>query len=683
MNKGHRVIRHIPAPFHGNVGMPEPRATWRVYNLTPYRVLGSSVQQALKRLGVDIEERIIEYIVAESPRPDLGDYGVPIARFAKKYGVEIEALVKSIEEELRTYPHIAGVKRVGGYLNILLDASEVSRQLFRAVQTDNDVFGHLRVDKPLRIVVEHTSANPVHPLHIGHARNAALGDTLARMLRERGHIVQTRFYVDDMGRQVAVLVYGAKLLGDLSIPRGVKPDHWLGTLYALVHTLADIEELKKELDKLKQENKLDEYREKLRELDKLVAAASKLREKEPELFDKLADAIRGRNPDEEISEIMRSYEFRRDEEVVKITRAIVEACLRGFRETLERLGIGFDKWDWESDLVWSSLVGKILEEAKKTPYATMHKGALALNLQPLLRDPVIRSALGVPEDYEVPPLILQRSDGTTLYTTRDIAYSIKKFREFNADKVYNVIAAEQKLPQLQVRLALIALGYRREGLNMHHYAYEMVNLPGRKMSGRRGEYVTLDELIEQAIARARAEVEKRSPNLPPEEKQKIAEAVGIAAIRYTLVSVSAPKPMTFNIEEALNFEQNSAPYILYTHARAANILAKAKQRGLEINLEEIDYNAANENPLRRRLVLQLLNYPYVFVKAADELKPEIIVNYLNRLADTFNKWYTSGDNAINEPDPGKRGYKLALVQAVKTVTANALRILGIKPLEKM
>ena len=663
--------------------MPKPEHSWQVYNLTPYRVLGTSLHEALRELGVSEDEKLIEYIVAESPRPDLGDYGVPIARFAKKHGLDLQALVEKTSEKLKRYPHVASVKRVGGYLNIVIDAAEASRVVFNAVIRDGDNYGHVKTDTPLRIVVEHTSANPVHPLHIGHARNAALGDTLARLLRERGHKVQTRFYVDDMGRQVAVLVYGAKLLGEPRIPEGTKPDHWLGLLYALTHTLADIEALKKELEELKQGDNLDKYHEKLRELDELVAAASRLREKAPELFDKLAEAIRGHDPEKEIQGIMRSYEFREDEEIVKLTRTIVEKCIEGFKQTLQRLGIGFDQWDWESDLVWSSQVRKIIEKAKTTPYAITYKGALALNLQPLLKDPVIRQALGVPEDYEVPPLILQRSDGTTLYTTRDIAYSIKKFSDFNADKVYNVIAAEQRLPQLQVRLALIALGYRKEGLNMHHYAYEMVNLPGRKMSGRRGEYVTLDELIEHAITRARQEVEKRSPHLPPEEKKHIAEAVGIAAIRYTLVSVSASKPMTFDIEEALNFEQNSAPYILYTHARAANILAKAQERGLQIDWDNIDYTAANENPLRRKLVLQLLNYPYIFAKAADELKPELIVNYLNKLADTFNKWYTSGDSAINEPDPGKRNYKLALVQAVKTVTANALRILGIKPLERM
>jgi arginyl-tRNA synthetase len=659
------------------------QTTRRIYELTPYRVLARAVAETLWAMGTTVEEKEIEFIVSESPRPELGDYGIPVARFAKKHGVDFKLFSQSVAERLRKIEHVADVKQVAGYVNIVLDASVISKELFRAVLEDGESFGHLKVDKPLRIVVEHTSANPVHPLHIGHARNAALGDTLARMLRERGHVVQTRFYIDDMGRQVAVLVYGVKLLGGLSIPGNVKPDHWIGLVYALTHTLADIESLKKELEQLKEQGEEEKYRERLRELDELVAAASRLREKAPELFEKLAEAVKGRDPDKDISEIMKSYEFRRDEEIVKLTRGVVEECLKGFKETLARLGIGFDQWDWESDLVWSSLVGRILEEARKSPYATTYKGALALNLQPILDDPVIRQALGVPENYEVPPLILQRSDGTTLYTTRDIAYSIKKFREFNADKVYNVIAAEQRLPQLQIRLALIALGYRREGLNMHHYAYEMVHLPGRRMSGRRGEYVTLDELIDQAVARARAEVEKRSPHLPEEEKQKIAEAVGTAAIRYTLVSVSATKPMTFNIEEALNFEQNSAPYILYTHARAANILAKAAERAISIEWDNIDYNAANENPLRRKLVLQLFNYPYIFAKAADELKPELIVAYLNNLADTFNKWYTSGDSAINEPDPAKRNYKLALVYTAKTVIANALKVLGIKPLERM
>jgi len=655
-----------------------------LYENSPHRILARGVAKALRQLGAQgVDEKEIEYVVAESPREDLGDYGVPLARFARRHRVPLDELFERVRKLLLQEPLVRDVRRAGGYLNIVLDASKAFELIAATLEAEGESFGLVRAGEPLRLVVEHTSANPVHPLHIGHARNASLGDTLARLLRARGHWVETRFYINDMGRQVAVMVYGFRLAGLSDVPPGEKPDHFIGLVYAMTHTLADIESLKKRIEEAKNSGDEERYRQLLRELDSLVADAARLRERNPELFDRIAEAIKGRDPDRDISELMRSYEYRTDEEVVRLFRRLVERCLQGFRETLARLNVHHDRWDWESDLAWQSLVGKILEEARRSPYYTLHRGAEALNLQPLLEDPEVRKALGIPEGYEVPPLVLRRSDGTTLYTTRDIAYTLKKFREARADKVFNVIAAEQRLEQLQVRLALIALGYRREGLNTIHYAYEMVNLPGQKMSGRRGRYITLDQLIDQAVAIARREVEKRSPDLTPEEKDRIAQAVGAAAVRYALVSVSAPKPMTFDINRALDFDQSSAPYILYTHARAANILRKAEQRGITPSPAQADPAAIEENPLRRKLVVKTLEYPYIFAKAADEQRPELLVAYINTYADTFNKWYASGDSAVNELDPGKRAAKLLAVKAAKQVLANTLNILGITPIDRM
>ncbi|ABM81012.1 arginine--tRNA ligase [Hyperthermus butylicus] len=659
------------------------KASLEVYANTPHKLLARAIREALSSFDVEIDGREVEYIVYESPNPELGDYGVPLARFAKKYRVGIGELVEKVKQVLAGSTIVKDVLFVRGYLNIKLNAAEAAKLIFNAARLDGESYGIIKTDKPMRIVIEHTSANPVHPLHIGHARNASLGDTLARMLRARGHVVQTRFYINDLGRQVAVMAYGYIAGGFEEPPPGIKPDHWIGAIYAITHTLADIEEVKRQVEEAKASGDDERYRELLRKLDSLVADAARLREQYPDIFDKISEAVRGRDVGAEISRLMRVYEYRENEEIVRKVRRVVELCLEGFRETLSKLGIEFDVWDWESDLAWSGMVSKILEEARKSPYATTYKGAFALNLKPVLRDPIVRSVLGLPEDYDVPPLILQRSDGTTLYTTRDIAYSIKKFREFNADKVYNVIAAEQRLEQLQVRLALIALGYRREGLNTIHYAYEMVNLPGQKMSGRRGRYVTLDELVEQAIRVAREEVEKRSPHLSAEEKERIARAVGVAAMRYALVSVSALKPMTFDLREALNFERNSAPYIMYAHARASSILSKAAERGISLDWESIEYAAAEENQLRRSLILLALSYPYIFAKAADELKPELIVAFLNKLADLFNKWYASGDSVVNEPDKGKQMFKLAMVYTVKNIVASGLRLLGIEPIERM
>ncbi len=645
---------------------------------SPPRLIASILARSASRLGASLAEREIEIAVSEVPADAPGDYGVPLARFAKRAGLKPQQLFEAAQEEAKASPLVAGLHFVRGYANLEYRASEVAKLVFAAVRAEGDRFGLVPADRPLRVVIEHTSANPVHPLHIGHGRNASLGDALARLLRARGHHVQTRFYINDVGRQVAVLAYGFIKAG-LEPPKGIKPDHWVGLVYAITHTLLDLRRVKEELERLKREERFDEYREKIRELDELVAALSRLRERDPGLFERIAEAVNSDpDPERSVSDIMRKYEYKLDDEVVRKVREVVNLCLQGFRETLGRLGVEFDVWDWESDLTWSGSVARLLEEAKRNPAFTTYKGAYALDFSSLLADEELARKLGVPKGMEVPPLILMRSDGTTLYTTRDIAYTIKKFREFNADMVVNVIAAEQRLEQLQVRLALIQLGYRREGLNTIHYAYEMVTLPGAAMSGRRGQYVTLDELIDRAKAVAAEEVRKRNPGLPEEEVDKIAEAIAVSAIRYSLVSVSPSKPVTFSIEEALNFERNSAPYLQYTHARAASIL---RRHGGPIDWDSIDYGAAEEG-LRRRLVLLALEFPYAFVKAADEMRPEILVSYANKLADAFNTWYQR-DPVIREPDPGVRNFKLALVYTVKTVLASALRLIGVRPLERM
>ncbi len=658
----------------------------RLYELVPHRLVARIVAETLKSHGVDVDERLVEYLVAEPPRPEYGDYGVPLHRWAREAGSDPRRLAEEAGERLKAEAgELLEVKVIGPYLNVVLNPVEYAKLVFEAARVEGDEYGRVKTGEPLRIVVEHTSANPVHPLHIGHARNMSLGDSLARLLRARGHTVQTRYYINDMGLQAAVLVYGVRLLGGKrfldELPRGVKPDHYLGLVYAMTHTLADISKVKKELEEARRSGDEERARRLQDELDKLVAAAARLREREPQLFDKLADAMRSvEDPWGEIYSLVRAYEFRDDEEIVELFRDVTGKVMEGIKETMARFDALTEKWDWESDLVWSGEVARILEEARRSPYFTLHKGAPALDLSEIQKDPEVREKLGLPKTFEIPPLILQRSDGTTLYTTRDIAYTLRKFREFNADRVVNVIAAEQRLEQLQVRLALIALGYRREALNTIHYAYEMVNLPGRSMSGRRGEYVDLDGLYESVKARALEEIEKRSPGLPEEEKERIAHQVAVGAIRFTLVSVSASKPITFRVEEALDFERNSAPYLQYTHARAHNILAKW---GKPIPWDEVNYEAARGEPVERAELVKLLAvYPHVFAKAADELRPELLAQHLLRIADVFNRWYPK-DPVIHEEDAGARAFKLALVYSVRAALRSGMSLLGIPAPERM
>ena len=640
------------------------------------------VKETLSELGYEVDLNTLLELVEEPSVEAYGDFSLPLFKIAKKYKVNPIKLASNIVENLSSKmpAYLIDVKNVSGYVNFYINYPEATKLLFNVVRNLGEKYGYVPVDKPKRIVIEHTSANPVHPLHIGHGRNSVIGDTLARLLRKRGHIVQTRFYVNDLGRQVAVLLYGYINAGRPKPPENIKPDKWLGQLYAVTNTLIEIYELKREAEKTKEADE-ERYRELVARLDTLLAVASELRSVNPELFDILAENLKSKDNEAEIQELMKKLEYREDPKLEEDLRRVVELCLKGIRETLRVLDIDFDKWDYESDLTWSSHVKKILEIAFNSPYFTYYKNAPAIDLTKLANKDLYRK-LGIRLSMEIPPLILQRSDGTTLYTTRDLAYTLVKFNDFKADMVINVIGAEQKLPQAQLKLALYALGFKREAVNLVHYSYEMVNIPGMKMSSRLGRMITLDEIIELMLEKARREVEKRTTLTTPEEREEVVKAIAIGAIRYTLISTSATKPVVFDMDQALSFETNAAPYIQYTHARANNILRKHREKYGEINWETIDYKAVEENRKRKQLVKLALKYPSTIAKAADDLKPEILVEYVNKLADTFNSWYQE-DPVIHEPNPGKRNLKAAITYTIKIILANTLETLGIKAPPRM
>jgi arginyl-tRNA synthetase len=608
-------------------------------------------------------------------RPELGDLAIPLHSVAKKYGLSMDRILDVVEKSFRDLGYVERMSIVSGYLDIWLDAASLSRVTFRSIEALGEVFGVVKTTNPRRYVVEYVSANPVHPLHIGSGRNAALGVAIASMLGMRGHSVETRFYINDMGRQVAIMVLGYMLLGMPDPPQGVKEDHWVGYIYASTNVILEIVSLKRKLDRIK-DNKPEEYIESLKALDELLSDAARLSERFPDVFNTLMEKLsKLENPEDEISRLMSAYEKASDQDIVRAFRKAVDLCIRGFRKTLETLGAEFDRWDYESDLAWEGVVEQVIQAARASKYYGYYKEAPALIFNELLKSEKIREELRLPKTLDIPPLILMRRDETTLYTVRDIGYTLKKFRESMADHVINIIASEQILPQAQLRLALYALGFRREASNLIHYSYEIVSLPGQRMSGRRGRYITLDEIIDMAIKKSQEILRERSPS----SSEDIARAIGISAVKYSLASVSPSKSIIFRIEEALNLERNSAPYIMYTYARASGILEKVERIP---GIDEIDFNAARENQKRRQLLIEISRAPSTLTKAIDELKPEDIASTLIRISDLFNSWYQE-DQVIREPNQGARAYKIHLVRGVKIILSNGLRALGIKPLERI
>jgi arginyl-tRNA synthetase len=309
-----------------------------------------------------------------------------------------------------------------------------------------------------------------------------------------------------------------------------------------------------------------------------------------------------------------------------------------------------------------------------SPFVYTEGGVLEFDAEKVARVLNLKAKLGLREDYEVPPLTLVRADGTTLYTTRDVAYTLWKFNR--ADKVINVIGMEQSLAQLQLKIALYALGNSKYADNFVHFAYNLVTLPGYRMSSRRGHYITFDEVLNEAVERAYEEVSKRSPQLSEGEKRGIANFVGLGAVRYALVDVDPSKPVVFTWDRVLNFETNSAPYVQYTHARACSILRKAAREA-----ENADFALLKEK-LECDLVLSLASFPDAFIEATEYLKPSLISGFANALADKFNTFYNALPVIKAEPQELSDS-RIALTDAIRIVLHNALTLIGIVAPEKM
>ena len=600
------------------------------------------------------KEIVIQYITF-SPREEFGDLSLALPSIGVKDP-------SKLPDEIKGVKYISLVKKEKIYYNAFLNEKEVFKRLFSDLERS---FAVEKVERRRKVIVEHTSANPIHPLHIGHLRNAVLGDIVARMLRCRGHEVNTRFYVNDAGRQVAILVYGYLKLGKPSPPSGVKIDEWIGTIYSMTNVILEIREIKEKLNSAEGE----ERQELLKRLDELVSAAARLAEKDKEAFYRLADAINADpNPEGEIAEIIRKYESKSDDDIVKTVRTLVGYALQGFDESLKKLGISFDAFDFESDLLWNGAVSKVVNEALASRFVTRHKDTLALNVNAISAD--VRERLRIPKGLELPPLVLVRSDGTSLYTTRDIAYTLFKF-SLGYDEVINVIAEQQSVPQMQLRAALYLMGHQKEAENLIHYSYAMVSLQGMRMSGRLGRYVSFDEVYSLVKREVEKVLEQKGGN-----REAVDDIVN-AAIRYAIASVSASKQLSFNVSAVVNLEQNSGPYLQYTYARAYNILEKATD---EMKVEEADLDYIKGDI--RKLLIELVKFPEVAKKACDELRPEDLVSYLREVADLFNKLYNY-ERVLQEPDKGRRLTKLFIVKGVERVLYNGLTVLGIKPLKRM
>ncbi|MBB6066773.1 arginine--tRNA ligase [Methanococcus maripaludis] len=538
----------------------------------------------------------------EPPAINMGDYSTNISfRLAK----DLKKAPKMIAEDIANSLSILGIEKieaVNGYINFFMDYSDFSKETVSKISYEKENFGKLE-KRNEKVILEHTSANPNGPFHIGHGRNMVIGDSLKRILIASGYDVETQYYVNDMGRQEAIVVFGNE---KFELDNSKKADHAIGEVYV--------------------------------ETNKLLAENEEL--------------------EQEILNLMKNYESACEagieNELTEKFKNAVNYSLGGFKETLSTLNIYHDKFVWESEFVKSGMVREVINRL--------------MNTGKVVEDEVYRLDLS---DYGIEKkLVLARLNGTSLYSTRDIAYHINKME--NCDFAVNLLGADHKLTAVMVNKTLALLGYNEAEVVF----YEFISLPEGSMSTRRGRFISMDELFEEAKSRAAKEVRKRGVAQSEEEIEEIAKKIAVGAVRYNIVRIAPEKPMVFRWDEALDFEKVGCPVIQYAHARCSRILENVEN----ISNENLFAYEMNEN--EKTIVKLLSKLPKIVEKAAEVRKPQLVANYVLDVAQGFNKFYANCP-VLKEENETVKNSRLAIVNTTKTVLENTLDLLGIEMPGKM
>ena len=293
-----------------------------------------------------------------------------------------EHLVAAIDKS--SFKLIEKVSCAGaGYINFHVNFAKFSALTLESVKQLKFDYGFVKTAEPTKIIVEHTSVNPLHPIHIGQARNPMLGDALARILECRGNKVSRHYYIDDVGRQSSVVAYGYEKLGR---PKPTeKPDLFVGKIYTVTSCLVEINRLKKTRELAIAIHSADDLVKANKEIDEWMSIAAELKEKYPVLFEALMAKIgEDQNPEEEINRLNRAYEDG-EPQAKQLIREVSDLCLEGFRETMKRVEVTYDSWDWESDFVWSAQVSEVLQKLKTSPFVYSEKGVLEFDAEKVVR----------------------------------------------------------------------------------------------------------------------------------------------------------------------------------------------------------------------------------------------------------------------------------------------------------
>ena len=650
--------------------------------LTLQRQVAHHVRAFLRRqYQVEIENVVVD----QPPGVALGEYALPLAfELAKKLRKPPRKIAEEIVAGLGAVPGVEKFEVAGaGYINVRVQRGEFARALAR--QPAAGLTGGEGISRQ-KILVEHTSINPNKAAHVGHLRNAILGDTFVRLLRARGGKVDVQNYIDNTGVQVADVVVGFLHLEKKSKAEIEKLTHAARFDYLCWDLYAQVSEWY-EQDKKNLELRL----ETLHAMERPESAAA------------------------------------------QIAEIISTAVLRRHLETMERLDIEYDFLPRESEILhlhfWDAAFALLKEKGvlrfedagKNQGCWVMSRSGAAPSVQPD----------GAPQSEEDQKVIV-RSNGTVTYVGKDIAYHLWKFgllgKDFGYKKfftypnghecwvstsngdprhphfggvsaIYNVIDARQSDPQNQVVEAIRALGYEEQARHYTHFSYEMVALTPRcarelgyeiaaedrdkayiEVSGRKGFGVKADDLIDRLIAASRQEVDSRHAEMAEAERAGIAQQVAVGALRYFMLRFTKNSVIAFDFKDALSFEGDTGPYAQYAVVRATNIFRKGDVDPVAALAEKIDFEkflageAGNE---LWELWLAASKLSQIVEQCIATTEPAHAAKFAFQLAQLFNNFYHR-HHILTEPDAGRKKFLLATAAVVRRELVRTLELMGIR-----
>ncbi|WP_312313466.1 arginine--tRNA ligase [Empedobacter brevis] len=554
-----------------------------------------------------------------------GDYTLVVFPLIRTLKGKPEEIGTKIGENLVENNKITAFNVVKGFLNMSISSTEFLQNFAKNAQ--NNDFGITKVDENSRtVMVEYSSPNTNKPLHLGHVRNNLLGFSVSQIIEAAGNNVIKTQIINDRGIHICKSMIAWEKFGNGETPSSanMKGDHLVGKYYV-------------EFDK--------HYRQEIKELEAQGKTEDEAKKEAPIFL--------------EAQEMLRQWEAH-DPKVIELWQKMNGWVYDGFAKTYQRLGVAFDEYLYESN---TYILGKdIVEEGlNKGIFYKREDGSVWIDL----------TAEGLDEK------LVLRSDGTSVYITQDLGTAVERFKNNpTLEELTYVVGNEQDYHFKVLFLILKKLGYAWADA-LHHLSYGMVDLPNGKMKSREGTVVDADELMEDVYATAKEISEElgKLDGLSEEEKSDLYETIAMGALKYYILKVDPKKRILFDPKESVDFNGNTGPFIQYTFARIQSLLRKESPKEFEINSIEL-------NDAEKEIIRALYDFEDTIEKAAVEMSPALIANYVYELVKLFNSFYQNNPILKNE-DENVKNFRLYLSQWVANTIQNSLRLLGIGVPERM